>query len=487
MKRRNIAFAFVLVLVVHCSTVQAQWAEVAPGISYRDWTLPGPLRVFVARADRARDNWTLDTMIGQGSLKSGMETVPGMVERYNDSVNFQGQRYEIKAAVNGDYYNMRTGVPPGQIISGWFAKRFPFYGGGSGFVWTRDRRGFLGGDLVNDKKWQRVVFADSAEMEISNINGPRGGNELVLYTCHYADKTYTSPDGVEVLVRMSSPMCIMPSSRDSRGEIVKVRNNAGSTPIPFDHVVLSGHGKAAQQLLAHAKVGQQVHIDLRLKDYGIKSVALPPQGWRKAYASIGGACECVVDGKVPSEHWEAKAREKAKAGVKYGAVLHDPRTTVAMNDHYVYFIVVDGRSKQSTGMTFKQVGNFCVDHLKATYAITQDGGGSSTMWVDGKIMNVPSDGRPRPVANGYMMAIVHEPKKAGTFSAGDRVSTKGDVQLRLGPGTHYAVAATVPNRRTGVIVEHPLNGIRAKSANWWKCKYEDLQGWVPQAKLARSR
>ena len=36
-------------------------------------------------------------------------------------------------------------------------------------------------------------------------------------------------------------------------------------------------------------------------------------------------------------------------------------------------------------------------------AVELDGGGSSTLWATGKILNSPSDGRPRAIANGLIL------------------------------------------------------------------------------------
>jgi len=61
-------------------------------------------------------------------------------------------------------------------------------------------------------------------------------------------------------------------SRPAKGTIVEVRKGAGSTTLPFDHVVLSGQGSAAARLTQHAKVGQDVQIELGVKDYGVNEL-----------------------------------------------------------------------------------------------------------------------------------------------------------------------------------------------------------------------
>ena len=189
----------------------AQWSPVAPGISYREYTLKGPVRVSVARADREVTDWTIDSMTSLGTIKGGRETVPDMVARYDDSVTFDGHRYDVKVAINGDYFDMKTGVATGgQVISGWFVRRFGEYAGGSGLVWTSDRKCFFGGNVRNGAPFQRVVFADRSDMKINRLNEPRGENELALYTPQFAETTGTDNTGVEVLIRVPSPVGIMP-------------------------------------------------------------------------------------------------------------------------------------------------------------------------------------------------------------------------------------------------------------------------------------
>jgi len=71
----------------------------------------------------------------------------------------------------------------------------------------------------------------------------------------------------------------------------------------------------------------------------------------------------------------------------------NPRTAIGMITplHYLV-VVVDGRSSESQGMTLKQLGQVFVDQ-GATIAVNLDGGGSSTLWFNGEIINNPTDGR----------------------------------------------------------------------------------------------
>ncbi len=489
MRSRRVFVAVAAVVVAQAAGL-AQWEPVAPGISYRQMDLPGPVKVFIARADRSRDTWTVDSMTSKGTIKGGVETVPAMAGRYDDTVTWDGRRYEVKVAINGDFYSGSTGYAlGGQVIGGWYVKRYGDDGGMSGFFWTSDGRCEIGGDVHNGPRFQQVVFADKGEMNINALNDKRGKDELALYTSHWDSTTGTGNDGVEVLVRMDEPIAINPKAPGNRGVILKVVEEAGSMPIPFDCVVLSATGTAAPRLLKHAKVGEAIHFNLRLEDIGVERIRLKPARWQNVWGSIADTQNLLVNGYIP-KHWEAKAARLAAEGKKHGSVVKDPRTAVAFNEGYVFFIVVDGRSRESIGMTYTETAEFCRNELKADYAVMQDGGGSSTLWVDGQVKNIPSgkgkdekQGVLRPVANGYLMAVVHPPKFSRAFKAGSPVRAKGEVELRLGPGSQYGAAGKAGAGAAGKVLAHKLNGVQAKGANWWLVRFDNQEGWSSQASL----
>jgi uncharacterized protein YigE (DUF2233 family) len=78
-----------------------------------------------------------------------------------------------------------------------------------------------------------------------------------------------------------------------------------------------------------------------------------------------------------------------------------PRTAVGLSRDRktMYFVVADGRRKSVPGLTLSRLAAFMADELDACSAMNLDGGGSSAMWVDGRIVNHPSDGSERPVSN----------------------------------------------------------------------------------------
>ncbi|MET4097878.1 exopolysaccharide biosynthesis protein [Agrococcus sp. UYP10] len=76
-----------------------------------------------------------------------------------------------------------------------------------------------------------------------------------------------------------------------------------------------------------------------------------------------------------------------------------PRTAIAMlADGSVAFVVVDGRSDASAGMTLSELAAY-VQGLGAVTAYNLDGGGSSTMVVDGEVVTEPSNGGERATSD----------------------------------------------------------------------------------------
>ncbi len=73
-----------------------------------------------------------------------------------------------------------------------------------------------------------------------------------------------------------------------------------------------------------------------------------------------------------------------------------PRTAVGViDDNHLVFVVVDGRQEgYSEGVTLPELADIMLS-LGATTAYNLDGGGSSTMYFDGQVVNSPSNGGER--------------------------------------------------------------------------------------------
>lgn len=71
------------------------------------------------------------------------------------------------------------------------------------------------------------------------------------------------------------------------------------------------------------------------------------------------------------------------------ATYSNPRTAIAVIDELHYLLVVsDGRTSRSDGLSLYELADF-LQSMGATTAYNLDGGGSSTMWFNGQIINEP--------------------------------------------------------------------------------------------------
>jgi hypothetical protein len=107
-------------------------------------------------------------------------------------------------------------------------------------------------------------------------------------------------------------------------------------------------------------------------------------------ASLLAARERVLSGGIPRESpWiEHDGRRHPRTGFGLSA---DRRTA--------WLVVIDGRSRASVGATVGELGEV-LRELGASDGVKLDGGGSSALFVRGRgVLNRPSDGRERAVAN----------------------------------------------------------------------------------------
>ncbi len=88
---------------------------------------------------------------------------------------------------------------------------------------------------------------------------------------------------------------------------------------------------------------------------------------------------------------------------EWSETLH-PRTIAgSFANNEIFFIVVDGRRPGwSNGVTLEEI-QLRLIQLGTVNAYNLDGGGSSTLYFQGQVMNRPSDGRERAVATHFLL------------------------------------------------------------------------------------
>jgi hypothetical protein len=174
-----------------------------------------------------------------------------------------------------------------------------------------------------------------------------------------------------VRLRQTAPYRLDPSSATSAAPfyVEKVRCDGYSLGRKGGTVVSAPPWTASGQALATLLVGSAATLSWTL-------------GWPGVLDTIGGNPTLIENGAIVP-------------GNVYGSgpfFNRHPRTGVALTaESRVLFVVVDGRRKgYSVGMTLAEFAEL-LRSLGATWALNLDGGGSTTMVIDGEVVNRPSD------------------------------------------------------------------------------------------------
>lgn len=126
--------------------------------------------------------------------------------------------------------------------------------------------------------------------------------------------------------------------------------------------------------------------------------------WARARDAVSGAGLLMLNGRAIRDWTD----ERIAAG--FDTTRH-PRTVIGVDaDEAIWLVTVDGRNPEvSLGMSFTELQGLA-RRLGLRSALNLDGGGSTTMVVQGKIVNHPSDaGIPRSVSDAIIVLPLPAP------------------------------------------------------------------------------
>jgi hypothetical protein len=230
------------------------------------------------------------------------------------------------------------------------------------------------------------------------LNGERTKDGVELYTPAVGASTRTI-GGLELVLERHESSRWLPL-RLGRAWPAKVREvrHEGDTRLGSDVMVLS---------IGPEKMGryEQVAVGAVLQISTMTSPALTG-----ARTALSGGPQLVRNGKAqkiqssPDDPYELSSM-----------VEQHPRTAFGWNSQWYFLVQVDGRQNDlSVGMTLEELAT-CLVKLGCEEALNLDGGGSSSLWFEGKVRNSPCDGYERTIANSLLVV-----KKAakGTSNTG---------------------------------------------------------------------
>ncbi len=355
----------VVLLLIGSTSVTAQDAgrAIGPGVNYRHIEVAGPNQVHIVSVDLSERS-TIDVALATNK-------VPGA-----ERTSSMAKRHDAIAAINGDFT-----LPGGRPASNFVADGVPVQ---SAMTWGRnfaidvdEENAFYGHPDL------RTSFFDDAGEEhfvhIVNARAPRY-DQLALFTPKGAKEERPPRRACAARVRPTGPP----------------RFQATSPGVERDFEV--GAVRCAKRRMARR--GASVLVaprrslyapDVRGLDTGESIVLTWSLGWPRVEDSIGGNPVLVAGGRnvVENENTPFFGR--------------NPRTGVGTTPNgRLLMVTVDGRRANSVGMTMKEFARLFL-RLGADWALNLDGGGSTTMVVDGEVKNQPSDGSERAISSALLV------------------------------------------------------------------------------------
>jgi hypothetical protein len=359
------ATAKLLAILLIGSAVFAQ-AGSSKGLSYHRDDIPeGPWSIHVVKVDRSNPDFEFHTALPKGS-SFGLTTLTEHIEALPAGIG------RPAAAINGDFHRRRKpyiGDPQGlQIVRGQLVS-----GPSDWSCFYIDPAGKP--QMTNVTARFEVTWPNNEKTPFG-LNETRGRDAAVLYTSAVGKSTQTS-SGPELILERHGTNNWLPL-KAGETYLARVRQvvNTGNAAIPRNAMVLS-LGRTLAAKLPEAGPGTVLKI----------STATWPD-LKSVQAAIGGGPPLIRNGRILSE---------------LGSNVRHPRAAIGWNDDFYFLVIVDGRQRNiSVGMTLSELADYMAK-LGCDTVLNLDGGGSATCWVYGQVMNSPSLGHERNMANALVV------------------------------------------------------------------------------------
>jgi hypothetical protein len=364
---------------------------VAPGVVHRRVVVnSGPWRINVLEIDLRRTGIALRGVKGNDAFAS-REKLTSMAARYKGPG-------KVVAAINTDFFVVKTGESENNVvIEGLMSK------------------GVILSDSPHDKfdarhsqlgiDWKNHAFIERFGLNAKLIHGgksvnldginyrPPYPNSIVLYTPFAGDSS--PPDTTH---RNSVYLPVKLLRRNMNDIVFRIVGPAqeGQRVSTSDGGILIANGTRRDELKGIAQRGGTIRITAKLSpDHGnLRTV-------------VGGWPMIVNDGKSVAEY-----ADFVEGTFPRFSVTRHPRSAAGTSEDgsTLYLVTVDGRRESDSGMSLMELAKVMMQ-LGAYDAMNFDGGGSTTMVIDGQIVNRPSDqAGERPIGSA-LLVIVEDDRK----------------------------------------------------------------------------
>lgn len=364
------------------NTLSETQRQVCPGVEHIHRTTDDPLNINVLLIDVREPGISIRVCLAQDHA-AGLETVRSMAVRKG-----------AIAAVNGDYWT-NHGIPLGLTVVDGEIVIAPKYRTAFGIL--RDETPVIG-RWTNGWSWDAAVVAPGgATHELTMMNSDCGERWLCLYTDRY---------GLLSKGNSVSPVTEVVCNLEHR--VLEVRTDRPGIEIPSGGFVLTGRDEAGEWLRDQFKPGDWVRLNLRSS-----------RPWQELKQAIGAGPRILKEGRFYQDSLEGipAGEEFPRDWKEAHYYRRHPRTAagISRNADRVILIAVDGRQMDfSAGVYQKQMADLLME-FGAWDGMDLDSGGSTTMVIEGELVNYPSDhskrdgtgGRERRVSNS--LQVFYEP------------------------------------------------------------------------------
>jgi hypothetical protein len=254
-----------------------------------------------------------------------------------------------------------------------------------------------GGTAQIGAKWRPLDGVDRVPGMIRNCGGDptdtptdlplhdvtcTDNSELLAFTPRYHDTTPSGP-GREVVLE--------------HGVVSAIHNRRGTALAPGQTSVQATGDSTS--LLRSIEVGDELPVRLRLRA-GDRPLATPG-----GTTVTNGGPQLTRDGEVEITQRRDGFLHPGDPSFAYGWVIkRNPRTFAGIDAQgRTVLVTVDGRSTEDLGLSIPEAADVARS-LGLVDAVNLDGGGSTTMVVDGKVISHPSDATgERPVGDALLI------------------------------------------------------------------------------------
>jgi len=284
--------------------------------------------------------------------------------------------YQVIAALNADFFEQDGEVINNMISEGKFVKAVKFTDSpfntfvNSQLAITYDNKLLLEQFVFSGN----VFFPDGTIEEIRRINSKADSNSITIYNSFQGNYTPVVPEKWAV-----SEVLLIPAGQSADTTFFTIGDSlkqAGHTQIPNDGFIISANNKYAYYLSRECEIGDTIKLLLKLNP-----------NFTNIRSLTGGWPQLVKDGKSL-----IKSNLNIEGVIQRFSENRHPRTGVGFSKDSttVYFITVDGRQQMSRGMSLLEFADLMID--EGIYqGLNLDGGGSTTMIINNKVVNSPSD------------------------------------------------------------------------------------------------